>query len=438
VSQEPFLANNDLITNMMLRASWGVTGNQNISAGRTVDFFGGSPGTSSYDITGSDTRVAQGFRQTAIGNPDLKWEENQSTNLGIDLEFMGSSVLVLDLYERNSDNLLSNPPIPATAGAASAPIVNVGQIRNRGIDAQLGLRGTLANDVRWNLDLNGSRYQNEIVRIDGSRDFFYGPITTRFATTAVTINQIGHPVGSFFGFVSEGMYQNQAEIDALDAQAQQQTGRSDAQYHSGAEPGRLRFKDTNGDGVLTQADRTIIGSPHPDFVLGTTLGLNWRSFDLGVDFFGTFGNEIYDVQKEFYIFRHFYSNVRRDLLENSAQVVSGEVTNPSAKYPRLDVTDNISREPSTFYIEDGSYVRLRSLQLGYTAPRGWLGAFNVARIYIRGENLFTITGYDGLDPALPAANVSSAAGDIADQARGIDRGAYPTNRTVTVGVSVGF
>jgi TonB-linked SusC/RagA family outer membrane protein len=433
VSQEAFLTNNNLITNMMLRAGWGVTGNQNISAGRTVDFFGGSPGTSSYAITGSDTRLAQGFRQTAIGNPDLKWEENETLNVGLDLEILGSTNLVLDVYERNSDNLLFNPPIPAAAGLAAAPIVNVGQMRNRGIDAQLGFQGILGNDLSWTLDLNGSHYRNEIVRIDGSRDSFSGPIATRFATTPMTINQVGHPVGSFYGFISEGMYQNQAEIDALNQQARQETGRPDAQYHSGARPGRIRFKDVDGDGVLTQADRTIIGSPHPDFVLGTNLGLNWRRFDLAVDLFGSFGNEIYDVQKEFYIFRHFYSNVRRDLLENS-----WTPENPNAKYPRLDVTDNISREPSTFYIEDGSYVRLRTLQLGYSAPQGWLGAFQNTRIYVRGENLFTITGYDGLDPALPAANVGSAAGDISDQARGIDRGAYPTNRTVTVGFSVGI
>jgi TonB-linked SusC/RagA family outer membrane protein len=432
VSQEPFMADNPVITNMMLRFGWGITGNQNIPAGRNVSGFGGSVGSSFYDITGSDTRVVTGYRQTTIGNPNLRWEENQSTNVGMDVElFGGATTLQFDVYERNSDNLLFNPPLPATAGQAAAPIVNIGQMRNRGLDGSLGFRGTIGEELNWNVNLNGSHYRNEIVRIDGQQEQFPGPIGTRTGT--IVMNRVGHAIGSFYGYRAQGYYQSQAEIDQLNAQAKQKTGRADAQYFVGAQPGRIKFADINGDGVVTALDRTIIGSPHPDFTGGLNLGLNWRSFDFAADVFGSFGNDIWDAQKEFYVFRIFPTNVRRDLLTDS-----WTPENPNAKYPRLDATDNKSSAPSTFYIEDGSYVRMRSLQLGYTFPQGRFAGFDNVRVYVRGENLFTITGYDGLDPSLPALSAFGTAGDVRDQARGIDRGVYPTSRTVNIGFNVGF
>ena len=433
VSQEDFMAENDLFTNLMLRFGWGVTGNQNIAPGRTIDWFGGSVGTSFYGIGGDNSSVDPGYRQTAIGNPDLKWEQNESMNLGMDAELLGGqATVVVDVYQRDSDNLLFNPPLPATAGLAAAPIVNVGEVRNRGVDASIGFRGVFGNDIGWNVDLNGATYSNEIVRIDGSRDFFFGPIGTRTASS-VTINEIGHPIGSFYGLVHEGTFQTQAEIDALDAQAQLATGDPEAVYQNGAAPGRFRFADIDGDGVVTAADRTVIGDPHPDFTMGLNMGLDWGNFDLGASLFGTFGNEIYDNQKEFYVFRVFPTNVRQDLLTDS-----WTPDNPDAKYPRLDATDVFSQAPSSFYVEDGSYVRLRSLQLGYTVPEGRFGGFQNVRVYVRGENLFTITGYDGLDPSLPALNAFNAGMDVRDQARGIDRGVYPSSRTFSIGFGLGF
>ncbi|HUP19442.1 MAG TPA: TonB-dependent receptor [Gemmatimonadota bacterium] len=436
-SEEAFMQENDLISNLMLRFGWGVTGNQNIAAGRTVDWFGGSVGTSFYDIGGTNTSVVPGYRQVAIGNPNLKWEENESMNLGVDVEFLGgATTFVLDVYQRDSDNLLFNPPLPAAAGLASAPIVNVGEVRNTGFDAQLGFRGTFANGIGWGVDLNGATYSNEIVRIDGERTFFFGPVGTRTATAAgggVTRNQIGHPIGSFYGLEHVGFFQTQEEIDALNAQARAATGDPDAVYQDGAAPGRFRFADVNGDGVVNAADRTIIGDPHPDFTTGLNLTLDWGRWDLGANVFGSFGNDIFDVQKEFYVFAVFPTNVRRDLLTDS-----WTPENTNAKYPRLDATDVFSLEPSSFYVEDGSYVRMRSLQVGYQIPPSLVRGLDNARVYIRGENLFTITGYDGLDPSLPALQANAAGMDVRDQARGIDRGVYPTSRTISIGFGLGF
>lgn len=428
LSEESFLAQNDFFTNVMLRFGWGLTGNQDIATGRTVDFFGGSTGTTFYDIAGTGTSIVQGFRQTALGNPDLKWEENESTNLGLDVEFLqGRANVVVDLYRRDTDNLLFNPGLPATAGQAAAPIVNIGEMTNRGIDLAVGYRGTLGNGLGWSVDFNGAHYQNEIVRIDGEQTFFFGPVTTRFATQGTTINMIGEPIGSFYGLIQEGIFQTQAEIDALNAQA------PDGTYQDGAAPGRFRFADVDGDGQVTSDDQTIIGDPHPDFTAGLNLAADWGNWDVGGSLFGSFGNDIFDVQKEFYVFRLFNSNVRRDLLTDS-----WTPENPNAKYPRLDVNDAFSNQISSFYVEDGSYVRLRSLQVGYRLPPNWIRGFGNARLFAQAENLFTITGYDGLDPSLPAANISSSGMDVRDQARGIDRGAYPSNRTFTMGLNLVF
>lgn len=414
ISNEPFLAGNRILSDAMLRLGWGVTGNQSIPSGRIVSQFGGSRGDTYYDVGGTNTSVVPGFRQTSLGNPDLKWEENRSTNVGADLAlFAGKINLVVDVYKRETSNLLFDPRTPGTAGVAAPPIVNVGTMRNRGIDFSIGHNG-----ATWSATFQGSHYKNEIVSIDGVQDFFFGPISTRFGNQV--INKVGSPIGSFYGLVAEGFFRDAADVAAHVTQ-------------NGAAPGRIKFRDSNGDGQITAADRVIIGSPHPDFTAGLDLGFRRGNWDLSGTLFGTFGNEIFDVQKEFYVFRNFSTNVRADRLTDSWTPQKLD-----AKYPRLDQTDVYSNALSSFYVENGSYVRLRNLQLGYNIPPSmsrWLAA---SRVYVQGENLFTVTGYDGLDPALPAANVFGAAGDIRDQYRGVDRGTYPSNRTFSIGIVTSF
>lgn len=414
LTNEPFFADNAIFSDVMLRFGWGVTGNQSIPPGRIISQFGGSRGDTYYDIGGTNTVLAAGFRQTSLGNEDLRWEENRSTNVGADIALLDGSVnLVVDVYRRSTSNLLFDPRLPGTAGVAASPIVNIGSMRNTGIDFSVGHRGAW-----WDATFNGSHYKNEIVSIDGVQTFFFGPISTRFGNQV--INQVGEAIGSFYGLQADGLFRDAADVAS---HAQQ----------DGAAPGRIKFRDVDGDGRVTAADRTIIGSPHPDFTAGLDLGFRWRDFDLSATLFGTFGNEIFDVQKEFYVFRNFSTNVRRDLLTDS-----WTPENPDAKYPRLDVSDSYSRAISSFYVEDGSYVRMRSLQLGYNVPATMVRWVPAARVYVQAENLFTITGYDGLDPALPAANVFGPAGDIRDQYRGVDRGTYPSSRTFSIGLVTSF
>ena len=178
-----------------------------------------------------------------------------------------------------------------------------------------------------------------------------------------------------------------------------------------------------------------MGSPHPDFVAGLDLEFNSGAWDFSTTVFGTFGNEILDRNKQFYVFRWNASNVRRDLLTDAAVVEDGVVTNPDARYARLDNSDFFSRQASSFYVEDGSYVRLRNLQIGYLLPQSWITGM---RVYLQAENLLTLTGYSGLDPALTAQSVGGAAGDVRDQYQGWDRGSYPSSRMISLGINATF
>jgi len=416
ISNEPFLANNRILSDVMLRYGWGVTGNQQIPSGRIVSTFGGDRGDTFYDISGSNTSIAPGFRQEALGNPDLKWEENRSTNVGTDIQlFEGALNVVLDVYRRTTDNLLFDPRTPATAGVAAPPIVNIGKMRNSGFDFSLGHAGSW-----WNATFNGSHYKNTILSIDGVQTFFFGPGATRIALDgSQTINMVGQPIGSFYGYIADGYFQNAADIAAHATQ-------------DGAAPGRIKFRDVNGDGKITADDRTIIGSPHPKFTAGLDLGAHRGNWDASATVFGTYGNKIFENQMDFYVFQDFSSNVKKDLLRNS-----WTPQNPNAKYPVLDISDSFSDRPSSYFIKDGAYTRLRSVQVGYTMP-GYARYLPGARVYVQGENLFTKTSYDGLDPALPPVNATGAAGDIRDQFMGVDQGAYPTNRVFSIGIVTSF
>jgi len=416
ISNEPFLANNRILSDVMLRYGWGVTGNQNIPSGRIVSTFGGDRGDTFYDISGSNTSIDPGFRQNALGNPNLKWEENKSTNVGTDLSlFEGKLNVVLDVYRRTTDNLLFDPRTPATAGIASPPIVNIGKMRNSGYDFSVGHTGSW-----WNATFNGSHYKNTILSIDGVQTSFFGPGATRIGGD-ITINQVGQPIGAFYGYVADGYFADAADVAAHATQ-------------DGAAPGRIKFRDINGDGVVDASDRTVIGSPHPNFTAGLDLGAHRGNWDASATIFGTYGNKIFENQMDFYVFQDFSSNVRKDLLANSWNPSS---PNPNAKYPILDVRDTYSGRPSSYYVKDGSYTRLRNLQVGYTLP-STVRYLPGARVYVQGENLFTKTSYDGLDPALPPVNATGAAGDIRDQFMGVDQGAYPTNRIFSIGIVTSF
>jgi len=438
LSRESFFPQDGFFSNVMLRLGYGETGNQQIPGGRIVAKFGGGRGDTFYDIGGTGSTIEPGFRQTALGNSNVEWETNKSGNAGLDLEFMqGRGNFTLDVYNRTTHGLLYDPRLPATSGLADPAIGNFGEMKNKGFDVAIAYSGTVGANKVWSVALNGAHYSNKIITIDGTTLAFFGPIGTRIGTSV--INQVGSPIGSFYGLQANGYF-----ADSADATAHRTVAGTcpTKPCQDAARPGRIRFVDVNGDGIITGADRTIIGSPHPDFTGGLDLGFRSGAWDFSASLFASVGNDIFNEQKDFYVFRDFSTNVVKDRLTNSFCLPADEgCTHPydqNAKYPRLDQFDATSGQISSYYVEDGSYLRLRALGVGWQVPPTLVKWLPDARLYLQAENLFTITGYSGLDPALPALAATGASGDIRDQARGLDRGTYPSNKTITVGISTSF
>jgi TonB-linked SusC/RagA family outer membrane protein len=424
ISSEPFLANSTVISDLKLRAGFGVLGNQNIDPYNFFDFYGGGTGNTFFDIAGTNNSLVTGYTATRRGNPLTTWEEKTTINGGFDLSLLDDKFyMVLDLYSTEVDGLLVRALAPRTSGLSTPPFVNVGNMQNRGVDLQIGWRPRI-NDVRFDISLNASHYRNEITQIDGTRtEFFSGQNGSRIGN--LQINRIGNPIGSFFGFVTDGIFQNQSEVDAHADQG-------------GKAVGRLRFADVDGfdedgartgqpDGVINDADRVIIGNPHPDLTAGLNIAVNYKNWDFTAFFFGSFGNDVFNYIKIFHDFREFNTNASTALLTDTWLP-----SRPDATIPQLDVNDVFSRQPSDYYVEDGSYLRAKQLQLGYTLPTSAGGnIFKSLRFYVQAQNLFTITGYSGLDPAFSAF-------ETGDLNIGVDFGNYPANRVWLFGVNAGF
>jgi TonB-linked SusC/RagA family outer membrane protein len=432
LSGESFLANSGFITDLKLRASWGKTGNQNIVNYNTVDRWGGSVGSGFYDMQGSNGSATTGYHLTNVGTETLgqntKWEEASTVNFGLDASLLDDKLsVVLDVYQRKTEDLLYNAELPGTFGylAPNAPFRNTASMTNTGWDLGLGYKGQITGDLRFNVDLNLSHYKNEIDRIDGITTFFYpnalqGRIDNRLPTQ-ININQVGHSISSFRGYRLDGIYRTQEELDALD--------------QPGAQIGGLRFKDLNDDGAITDADLDIIGNPHPDLTAGLMLGAGYKNFEFSAFFVGSFGNDIFNYTKLFTHFRQFFSNVSREYYQENG--TGGE--------PKLNILDTSSRQASEYYVEDGSYVRLGQLQIAYKVPvpSGLKNTLSGLKVYVQGQNLFTITKYDGLDPALSNANIGDFNMNVQgnflnDLWTGFDIGQYPSNRLFTFGVSAQF
>jgi TonB-linked SusC/RagA family outer membrane protein len=416
ISEEGFLNGVSWIDDLKLRAGYGVTGNSNTPTSNAYDQWGArSPFDASYDIGGTNTAANAGFTQTNIGNINTSWEENKTTNFGIDATlFDGKLTAVIDVYKKEIDGLLFQAPFPGTAGNAQVPSQNVAAMTNTGWDLGLNYSNFITTDIKLNLGMNLSSYKNEITSLDGNAlNLFPGGIDGRFGT--VNAWPVGSPISSFWGLQVDGIFQNAAEAAALD--------------QPGAAPGRYRFKDLNGDGQINDDDKGIIGNPHPKATLGFNIGLDVKNFDFNVFFFGSFGNEIYNYNRLFTHFGFFNTNVANEALDNAW---TGEGS--GGTLPAVDGNDSFSLDSNTSYVEPGGYLRMQNLSVGYTFPAN--NVFSNLRIYIQGQNLFTITNYGGIDPAL--SNVNIGDGRQNDGWTGYDFGNFPTSKIVSIGVNASF
>lgn len=400
-SEESFLRDQDVVRNLALRVSYGRTGNQF----GIDDFAARGLFESGHNYAGQP-----GLAPTQLANPELKWETTDQFNVGADFAFLTDRLsFSIDYYDKKTNDLLVERPIPMTTGYASY-WSNVGALQNRGIEimarAQI-LQGGL-DGLNWSADLNISRNRNKVTEL--YRD---EPIMTGFVSRV----QVGQPIGVFYGYVTDGIFRNQAEVDAHAFQT------------DGTAPGDIRFKDLNGDGVINDEDRTVIGSPWPDFEGGLTNTLSYKGFDLNVFVQFSYGNEIYNGNR---IYQEAYGTYFDNATKRALKRWTPE--NPDATEPRAIYDDpNDNARDSDRFVEDGSYLRVKNAVLGYTVPQSLASrlGFRSLRLYVQGQNLLTFTKYSGFDPEVNF-------GGNANITRGTDFYTMPQARTFTAGVNIGL
>ncbi|GAB2525703.1 SusC/RagA family TonB-linked outer membrane protein [Spirosoma aerophilum] len=418
ISEERFMKTLPWINDLKVRAGWGQTGNQEIGNYNGFSTYRSSLSQSSYAIDGSNNSVQAGFDTEAFGNSDAKWETTTQTNLGLDATFLkGKLTLNLDLYKRTTADMLYQVSLPATQGVATIPFVNVGEMSNKGIDLGINYNNkTLNNELTYGIGINFSTYKNNVVRLNSSSTaVLLGPAIRSYTWTR---SVAGRPLYSFYGLKIDGIYQNQGEVDAGPA------------YPGYAAVGKYRYHDTDGDGTITDNDRMFLGNPHPDFTYGINLNLGYKNFDLSAFVQGVQGNQLLNMVKRWVDFNNQAGNRSLRMLYDS-----WTPQNPDAVLPILDANDSRSQQPSSYFIEDGSYLRLKNLTLGYTLPTAIASKIKVdnARIFLQAQNLFTITSYSGIDPEV--TSVGSAPGSTV---LGVDQGNYPNAKMYQIGINFGF
>lgn len=418
ISSESFMSTSTFIDDLKIRGGWGIMGNSNnVDPNNQYSLYATNVGASSYPIDNSG--AAEGFYRSRIGNPFAKWEKAVTANIGFDGSFLGGKLdIIFDIWQKDTEDLLFQVPITVMNGTfASAPSVNIGKMQNKGIDLQIINRGNISSDIRYELTVNGGFLKNEIVELAPGITYLSGGNNEpSYRGIRPIRNQIGRPISSFFGFQTLGLFNSQAEVDAAPEQA-------------GAAPGRFRFADINGDNVITPDDRVWLGSPVPKFTGGLTLKLGYKAFDLESYMFASIGNKIWNQSKWF---TDFYPSFAGAAI--SARVKdSWTAENTDTDIPIFENVSNFSTntQANSFYVEDGSYFRMQNITLGFNLPSDLTSRWNMQRLRVFAgvNNVFTITGYDGLDPSV---------GGDADTRFGIDVGNYPITRSWTFGVNVGF
>lgn len=425
ISEEDFMAGTDNWLNLLkIRLGWGMSGNDQMGLYNSYTTFRSDPYRSSYAIDGSNTGATSGFMPSALGNPDVKWEATTTYNLGVDGRFLDNTFRIgVDVWRRFTTDMLFVRPIPHVSGVVTAPSVNIAEMENRGFDIELGYNNRSADgNFTYSLTATISRYTNEITDLTGDRDLILDGTSER--QQVYTRFGIGTSYPEFYGYIVDGIFQTEAE-----AAAHPQF--EDTNYNA---PGHYKFRDISGpdgepDGRITTDDRTFIGSPHPDFVGGLNIDLTYRNFDLNLFFYGSYGNEMVNYVTRWIDYGMFNGGLsKRALYETwGSQYLNGD--NTRATLPKLDQND-ISQRPSTAFLEDASYLRLKNLRVGYTIPTSILERAQIRRLalYVQVTNLFTLTKYSGLDPEI----------NLTGTAMGMDRGAWPTPRQIMFGVNLGL
>ncbi len=414
------LSNLSWLDDLKVRAGWGKTGNQLIpNVYNSYTLYSADPANNGYDITGTGSSIAGGFDLTQFGNPNGRWETTTSANVGFDASLFNSKLdVVFDWYTRTTSDMLAQIAIPRAQGQGTIPYTNIGTMRNRGVDLNIDWKDkAFGGNVRYSVGLNLTHYKNEVIKLNNDPNATLFGFTTRIPS--ITATKKGYPIASFYGFFVDGI---------LDAQK----AATAPKYGNYTKEGSFFFRDTNGDGVVTAADRTILGNPHPDFIYGLNLTAGYKNWDLAIFAKGTYGNEIFNYVKYWTDFNTFQGNRSKRMLYDSY----GETDKPLL--PKINASDGISGAVvSTYFLEDGSYLRLSNVQLTYSIPDNIMKKIGLtgAQLYVQGQNILTVTKYSGYDPDI---NIRTSQNDNQDFHMGIDEGAYPAAKQYLFGVRVKF
>ena len=425
ISDEAFMAGVSWLSFLKLRAGWGQSGNdRTANVNNQFTLFSQDLGSSFYAIDGSDNNITQGFQSSNYGNPNARWETTTTTNIAVDATLFGSLDLTVDVWQKNTEDMLFQVQIPAVVGRAGVPSVNIGDMENKGFDITLDYgSAAFGKKLKYNVALTFSRYTNVVTKLSDNEDEVLLGSSLRGATYTQT--EAGRSFPEFYGFVIDGIFQTSAEAEAH---------ATNGTYNR---PGNLIVRDIDGDGVITPDDRTYLGNPHPDFTSGLRASLEYGGFDLAATFYASVGHDIANYLARF---RHYGlfdgPKSKRRLTESWGSPFLDN--NANATLPRAFTSTAFEQNVISEVIEDGSYLRLQNVQLGYNFPESFLEPIGLSRLrlYVMGTNLFTITDYSGLDPELP--NNWNPDGGSAEINRGIDIGAWPISKQFMGGIDISF
>lgn len=428
ISNEKFMAKTvSWLDFLKLRAGWGQNGNaQTISNFQWQGAFAFNT-SSYYTFNGNPDQYVSGAAPSRLPNEDLTWETSEQLNIGLDARFLSGRLgFTLDWYNKKTKDLLVAVPVDPTTGF-STQMKNAGTVENKGIELSLSWNDKIGKNFQYNVGWNMSYNHNEVTEVKSNQKYNNGGKDLLAQNTGYMARfEEGHPIGYFWGYKTEGVMQNEADVQAyLDKNCKGNAANS--KQGTGIKPGDLKFVDVNGDGVVNDDDKTELGDPHPDVTMGITLGASYKGFDLSVTGFGAFGQQVARS------FRKFTDGEYENFTTEVYDYWHGEGT--SNKYPLLA---HMNAGPnwqtiSDIYIEDASYFRLQNLTVGYDFTKIWKSSpFQQLRLYFAAQNLFTITGYKGMDPENGTAIGSDS------WVTGVDVGNYPQPRTYMVGVNVKF
>jgi len=426
LSQESFMEGISWLNDLKVRVGYGILGNDNTADFGFITSYIFDKGAAGYPIDGGNTGFAQGFRHQKVANPDIKWEQSATTNVGIDATVFNKLNIVLDLYSRKTTDLLYNKTLDYTLyGHVDAQPTNIGEMTNKGIDLGLNYRTNITRDLKLDAGVTFSLYRNKVGDI--ADPYFEG---SRSRIDPFNRSITGRPISSFFGYIVDGFFQDQAEVDALD------------QGNKGI--GKWRYKDISGpngkpDGKITPEDRTFMGNPHPDFTAGFNINLTYKNFDFSTFVYWKAGGDLVNYVRYWTDFNTFQGNRDKRVLYDS-----WTPDHRDARLPVLDGADGASGQvPVSYYVEPGGYFRMKNLSIGYSIPSSIISKAGIERfrIYLQAQNLFTITKYTGLDPDISTqlvgrGNYRDARSDA--NSLGVDYGNFPTPRILSVGVNVTF